>query len=144
MMVKKAQDLVERDDLASGARYLDAVLIDGKARDFFDAKDTNVQINYNTMVAVACVLMTIGRLQESLAVARLWLKSARERKDLDLEMNQQCMWNYAKASYVLQGLLKKGKKCSMSSSPYERAYRGPMPQRRKRRRRSFSVFNIST
>ena len=57
----------------------------------------------------AHTLGMIGRLQESLAVARLCLKSARERKDLDSEWNQTCMWDYAKASYDLYGPTKDSK-----------------------------------
>ena len=98
-MVLKGQDLVSRDkDLADGARYVDAVLIESKERDFFDEKDPHAQMNCNTMTVVANVLAIIGRLQESLAVARLCLKSAREQKNLDSEMHQKFMWNYARAS----------------------------------------------
>jgi len=103
-MVQKAQDLVNRDDLANGARYLDAVLIESKARDFFDAKDPNVQINCETMAGAAAVLGMLGRLQESVALARLCLKSAREQKDVDSELTQQCMFNYAWALYELNRL----------------------------------------
>jgi len=98
-MVVKARDLVVRGDQANCAKHLDAVLIESKARDFFDAKDRNVGRNYITMVLVAALLGKIGRDQESLAVARLCLKSARERKDLDSETNQKCMLNYARVSY---------------------------------------------
>ena len=104
----KAQDLVGRD-VANGARYLDAVLIESKACDFFDAKDPNVQINCTAMAMAANVLGKIGRLQESVAVARLCLKSARERKDLDSEPTQRCMRNYAAASYDLHGPTKESK-----------------------------------
>ena len=100
-MAQKAEDLVSRDDLANGARYIDAVLIESKARNFFDVKDPDVQINCETMAGVANVLRVMGRLQESVAVARVCLKSARERKDLDSEVTQQCMRNYAKVSYDL-------------------------------------------
>ena len=89
-MVSKARDLVSCGDLANGVRYLDAVLIESKARDCFDAKDPDVQINCETMAMAADVSGMIGRLQESVALARLCLKSARN-----------CMWNYAKADYDL-------------------------------------------
>ena len=102
-MVVKAKHLVFRGDLANCARYLDAVLIESKARDFFDAKDANVQIDCGTMVGAASVLKAIGRLQESMAVSRLCLESARARKDLDSEVNQICMWDYATASCALHG-----------------------------------------
>jgi len=102
-MVMKAQDLVFREDLANGTRYLDAVLAESKASDLFDAKDPNVQINYQIMIVAANVLKVIGRLQESVEVARKCLKSARERKDLDSELTQQCIRNYALASYDLYG-----------------------------------------
>ena len=102
-MVKKAQILVHRGDLANGARYLGAVLIESKARNFFDAKDPNVQINCETMVVAATVLANIGRKQESLAVVRLCLKSAMERKDLDSELTQDCIRMYAQVSYHLHG-----------------------------------------
>jgi len=108
-MVEKAEDLVFREDLADGTRYLDAVLVESKARDFFDANDPNVQINYNTMAVVAAVLGEIGRDQESLAVARSCLKSARERKDLDSETNHKCMLTYAKISYRRYGPTKESK-----------------------------------
>ena len=109
-MVSKAQDLVDRDDLADGARYLDAVLIDSKARDFFDAQDLGVQINCEIMAVAASVLRMLGRLQESVSVARLCLKSARERNDLDSGLNQQCLWTYAKASCDLHGPTSKARK----------------------------------
>ena len=42
-------------------------------------------------------------------MARLCLKSARERKDLDSELTQQIMRNYAKALYDLYGPTKESK-----------------------------------
>ena len=51
----------------------------------------------------------IGRLQESVAVARLCLKSARQRNDLASELNQICMRNYALASHDLHGPTKDSK-----------------------------------
>jgi len=108
-MVCKARDLVFRDDLANGARYLDAVLIESKARNFFDAKDPNVQINYKTMAVAANLLLAIGRIEEGLVVARLCLKSARERKDLDSKSNQHFMQIYAQVSYDLHGPTKESK-----------------------------------
>ena len=51
----------------------------------------------------------IGRLQESVAVARVCLKSARERKDRESEFNQKCMWNYVTISYDLHGPTKESK-----------------------------------
>ena len=109
-MVIKARDLVFRNkDLANGARYLDAVLIESKARDFFDAKDPAVQLNCDMMVEAANVLAIIGRIQESLEVNRLCLKTARERTDLDSELTQKCMWNYAKIYYNVYGPIKESK-----------------------------------
>jgi hypothetical protein len=96
-------------DVANGTGYLDAVRIESKARDFFDAKDPNDQINCETMVLAAGVLGMIGRVHESAALGRLCLKSARERKDLDSEYNQSCMWIYAQASYDLHGPTKESK-----------------------------------
>jgi len=102
-MAEKAQDLVYREDLANGARYLDAVLVESKACDFFDAKDPNVQINCETMTVAANVLEILGRPQESMALGRLCIQSAREREDLDSETNQTCMWNYARTDFDLHG-----------------------------------------
>jgi len=61
------------------------------------------------MLVAATLLASIGRMQESVAVARLCLKSARERKDLDSEMNQHCMQIYAQVSYDLHGPTKESK-----------------------------------
>ena len=102
-MATKAHDLVSRGDLANAAGYADAVLSESKARDFLDANDPNVQMNCETMVVAACVLSDVGREKESLAVSRLCLESARERKDLDSGMSQKCMWNYVRISHDLYG-----------------------------------------
>ena len=104
-MVFKARDLVLNDDLANGARYLDAVLMESKTRDLFDAKDPNVKSNCGSMAAAAIVLGVIGRIQESAEVSRLCIKSARERRDLDSKLLQQCMLNYAK----VHGSIREGK-----------------------------------
>ena len=62
------------------------------------------------MVIATNVLTMVGRLQESADVARLVIKSARERKDLDSLLIQQCMRNYAEISYsMLQGPVKESK-----------------------------------
>jgi len=108
-MIYKAKDLVLRDDLANGERYLDAVLIESKTRDVFDAKDPHIQINCDAMAVAAHALGRIGRVQESVAVMSLCLKSARERKDLDSEMSQKCMWTYVRASCDLHGFTKERK-----------------------------------
>ena len=66
-------------------------------------------------------------------MARLCLKSARERKDLDSELTQQIMRNYAKASYNLHGPTKESKEAlSELLVAYRHAYMGPMPHRHKR------------
>ena len=106
-MAMKAQDLVLRGDLANGAKYLDAVLAQSTARDFFDANDPNVELNCETLMEAAFGLLDSGREQESLAVARMCLTSARERKDLD--SSQKCMWNYARISFELHGPTKESK-----------------------------------
>jgi len=108
-MASKAEDLAIRGDLANGTRYLDAVLIEQEARDFFDAKDPNVHINCETMAVAASALGMIGRLQKSVAVSRLCIKSARERNDLDSELTQICMWNSARHSCDLYGPTKESK-----------------------------------
>jgi len=108
-MVGTAGDLVSRYDRAEGTRYLDAFLIESKARDLLDAEDPDIQINYKVMVVAATVLAIIGRKQESLAMISLCLKSARERKDLDSEPAQRSMRIYARVSYDLHGFTKERK-----------------------------------
>jgi len=145
-MVFKAKDLLLSDDLANGARYLDAVLIESKAQqDFFDTKNPNFQINFEIMNVAADVLQMCGRKHESLAVTRLCLKSARERKDLDSELTQQCMWIYAHVSYDLYGLTKESKDLLDELVAMQTRLYGPdAPKTQETASFLFSVVNIST